>query len=104
MPFEQKIFGKISFFAQYLVKNSAPVHAFYISFLSLKRYYSIILFIILGAWSQGIKRGYVSIVICTCESRLSHARAECVNLYQSISNSCIPVSQKTEQESASPVI
>ena len=101
MPFEQKSLGITSCFALYLAKNNAPVHAFFISFLSLKRYYSIILFIILGAWSQGIKRGYVSIVICTCESRLSHARAECLNLYQSISNSCIPVSQKTDQESAS---
>ena len=104
MPFEQKSLGITSCFALYLAKNNAPVHAFFISFLSLKRYYSIILFIILGAWSQGIKRGYVSIVICTCESRLSHARAECLNLYQSISNSCIPVSQKTDQESASEEI
>ena len=96
MPFEQKILGITFCFALYLAKNNAPVHAFFISFLSLKRYYSIILFIILGAWSQGIKRGYVSIVICTCESRLSHARAECVNLYQSICyyiqrlHSCFP--------------
>jgi hypothetical protein len=101
MPFEQKSLGKTSCFALYLAKNTAPVHAFFISFLSLKRYYSIILFIILGAWSQGIKRGYVSIVVCACESRLSHARAECVNLYQSISKGCIPVSQETDQESAS---
>ncbi len=37
MPFEQKIFGKISFFAQYLVKNSAPVHAFFIFFSQRRR-------------------------------------------------------------------
>jgi hypothetical protein len=41
MPFEQKSLGTTSFFALYLVKNNAPVHAFFISFLSLKRYYSL---------------------------------------------------------------
>ena len=99
MPFEKKNYGITSFFALYLDKNIAPVHAFFISFLSLKRYYSIILFIILCAWSQGIERGNVSTVICACESRLGHALAQCVNLYQSISKGCIPVSQKTDQES-----
>ena len=71
MPFEQKILGITSFFALYLDKSIAPVHAFFISFLSLKRYYSIILFIILCAWSQGIERGNVSTVrvtfgLCPC--------------------------------------
>ena len=84
IPFAQKRLGKTSFCALYLVKNSAPVHAFYISFLSLKRYYSIIFFIKARAWSHGIEQRNVSIVVCAGESRLSHARAGCMNLYQSI--------------------
>ena len=62
-------------------------------FFSLKRYYSLLK---RAAWSHGIERGYVSIVLCAGESRLSHARAECVNLYQSICyyiqrlHSCFP--------------
>jgi hypothetical protein len=96
IPFAQKRFGKTSFCALYLVKNSAPVHAFYISFLSLKRYYSIIFFIKACAWSHGIEQRNVSIVVCAGESRLSHARTECVNLYQSISKGCIPISQEMD--------
>jgi hypothetical protein len=96
MPFEQKILGRISFFALYLVKNSAPFHAFFILFLSLKHYYSIIFIIKACAWSHGIERGYVSIVVCAGESRLSHARAGCMNLYQSISKGCIPISQEMD--------
>jgi hypothetical protein len=58
--------------------NSAPLFR-----VSIKANERTIFFIKACAWSHGIERRYVSIVVCAGESRLSHARAECVNLYQS---------------------
>ena len=61
-------------------------------FFSLKSYYSLLK---LAAWSHGIEQGYVSNVASTPVQSVWI----CTKVFVTISNSCIPVSQETDQES-----
>jgi hypothetical protein len=71
MSFEQKSFGKTSFFALYLVKNNAPnatysclFHLFF-KFKTLLQHYLLYKSLRVVTWDRTGER---SIVVCVCES------------------------------------